>query len=148
MYDAGMKKFMDDVSKIQIDDISGINFNQVDWTIEDLYGTYGEDIHYALAQYEEYVRMTTRRSLDRSKVPGVFVQMLSKNGITSQVPQMRSRIINSVRKEINRVAIKQAWTGLRVVQTTGAFSKIYTKKGDFFAVYTRGGYHGGLWVYA
>ncbi len=134
MYDIASKQLSERIGKTNLPvEVSGLDFSSIDWSRDDLEQHYGDKLNRAVAQYDWYVRTNTRRSLDLSRVPGQFVEMLGKNGVTSQAPQLRTRLIQNIRKEINKNLLKQGFKGMRVVQATGMFHQLYYLEGDSMA---------------
>ena len=107
-----------------------LSFDKIDWRNPNVIADYGDNLDYAIAQFEWYVRRNARKGLMRSKVPGNFSEMLASRDVTAQIPQMRIRMVNFIRNEINMTAIKPGVTGMRSTQASGMLHEMYVLKGE------------------
>ncbi|MFA6364765.1 hypothetical protein, partial [Methanoregula sp.] len=111
-------------------------FNAIDWLADDVLDD-KRDLSYAMAQFEWFMRDHARRGMANASIQGNYVDMLSSDKITREIPQMRNKMVQSYRQYINQKAIRPGMTGMRVVQATGIFHEFYQLKAGEDILFTR-----------
>ena len=112
-------------------------FNEIDWLTNDILVD-KRDLSYAVAQFEWFMREQASKGMADAFVQGNYVEMLASEDITREIPQMRNKMVQSYRQYINKQAIRPGMTGMRTVQSSGAFHEYYElKTGEDKMLFTR-----------
>lgn len=132
IYDESMKTIIREIDSTKPEGVDrGINqpkFSQLNWMNPESITTDTRDLAYAMSQFEWYLRNQAKRGMANAEVQANYTDMLATSSISRELPQMRNKMVQAFRKQIDRKAIKVGMTGIRTVQATGVLHEIFVLK--------------------